>query len=80
VTYVRTLEGIEEGDPAIMETLPSSPLSGEWADDPTPATLQANYGLTDDELDEACDVYEDAFCQASHDAIVETARKMTLDV
>ncbi len=44
-TARRILEGIAEGDPVVMDSLPSSPLSGEWADGLTPASLLAEYGL-----------------------------------
>jgi hypothetical protein len=30
-TYRRTLQGIEDGDPEVMDRLSWSPLSGEWA-------------------------------------------------
>ena len=30
---------------AVLDSLPNSPLSGEWADAPTPASLLADYGL-----------------------------------
>lgn len=33
------LKGIEDGDPMILDQLPSSPLSGEWADESTPASV-----------------------------------------
>ena len=47
--YARLLSGLEDGDPEILDSLPSSPLSGEWADDPTPATVFADLALTGDE-------------------------------
>lgn len=33
-TYARVLQGIEAGDPEILDLLPGEPLSGEWADGP----------------------------------------------
>jgi len=30
-TYARVLQGLEDGDPAIVDTFPANPLSGEWA-------------------------------------------------
>lgn len=36
----KLLEGLEDGDPEVWDFLPETPnLSGEWADDPTPARL-----------------------------------------
>lgn len=58
-TARRLLQGIEEGDPEVMDTLPSSPLSGEWADGLTPSDLLDSFGL-DEEHDAASDVL-DAF-------------------
>ena len=47
----RLLQGIEDGDPEILDALPSAPLSGEWADSPTPSEVLGWYGL--DEQHEA---------------------------
>jgi beta-glucanase (GH16 family) len=75
-TYTRVLRGLEDGDPEILDTFPSSPLSGEWADGPTPQTLQHDFELNDDDVDEACDLYEAAFYQASQDEIERAAGAM----
>lgn len=75
-TYARVLAGIEEGEPMILDTFPSAPLSGEWADDPTPATLLRDLGLEpgDDRVDELCDAYEDGFYSAVSAEIERVAR------
>lgn len=42
-----------------------SPLSGEWADDPTPSGLAATLELTDPDLiQEACNNYESSYFEA----------------
>lgn len=83
-TYRRVLQGIEEGDPAVYDTFPSGALSGEWADDPTPASVLAelagtvdyNSVLTYEEQDEILRHYEDAFDVAVSETIEAEARKM----
>jgi hypothetical protein len=75
-TFSRVLRGIDEGDPAVLDTFPASPLSGEWADDPTPASVLESLELEPDDprADEAIDNYEDAFYEAVHHAIEAAAR------
>ena len=60
----RLLDGIEDGDPEILDALPSSPLSGEWADGLLPRDVLAEYGL--DEQHEAADEVLSAF-EAGYD-------------
>jgi len=78
-TYALVLKGIEEGDPAVLETFPSDPLSGEWADDPTPQTVWADLGMTgdEDEADDVIEAYEEGFYEASADEIERVARDMS---
>lgn len=77
-TYAAVLRGIEEGDPEVMDTLPCSPLSGEWAGDPVPADVLEALEVSDadDAADEYLSAYEDGFAQAAADQIEETARRM----
>lgn len=74
--YEAVLRGLEEGDPAIYDTFPTAPLSGEWADDPTPGDILRVLGV--DEYDEANDellaMYEDGFGVAVADTIEAAAR------
>lgn len=42
------LKGIEDGDPEVMDALPSSPLSGEWADAPSPSDILERVGMSPD--------------------------------
>ncbi len=57
--YQSFLDGDAEIDPPAW-------LSGEWADSPTPATLADDLGIdpASDDLDAACQVYEDAALDA----------------
>lgn len=70
--YMKVLKGIEDGDPAITDSLPHADLSGQWADGMTPQKLYeevevpeaflsieqiAGIGL----LDDLCDAYESGF-------------------
>lgn len=81
------LAGIEDGDPAVLDTLPAADLSGQWADTLTGPQLVADAwieaGITDwrsltGEHDAAftdiCDAYETAFSQAVEDEIARAAR------
>lgn len=75
-TYRAVLQGIEDNDPAILDTFPSAPLSGEWADAPTPATVLDALGVSedDDAAPEYLDAYEQSFYSASADEIERVAR------
>lgn len=75
--YGRVVTGLADGDPAIYDTFPTSGLSGEWADDPTPGDVLRSLGV--DEHDEANDdllrMYEDGFGVAVADEIERLARE-----
>lgn len=79
----RILAGIEDGDPAILDTFPAPDLSGEWADTLTGPELfeGALRAAGDDTLragmtvyGDVCDAYESAFSDAVTDAIETAAR------
>ena len=62
-TCARILGGIEEGDPEILDALPTLAL-GEWADDPTFEQILAEEGLNGLDADAADDLwftYSDAW-------------------
>lgn len=65
----------EEGDPQFYDLIPA-PLSGEWADDPTPDTLADELELSEEhrvsELDQICTDYEMAFSEAFTDEVVRS--------
>lgn len=68
----------EDGDPAIYDYLPREPnLSGEFADDPTPASLWET--ITGEQVDTFADLHSDApglaisaLCDAYEEGVAET--------
>ena len=78
------LRGIEDGDPAVLDTFPFPDLSGQWADTLTGPQLVRDaleYAGEDPDGDEAqdafgdiCDAYEAAFSAAVEDYIGSIAR------
>lgn len=86
-TATRVLQGLEDGDPEILDALPFPDLSGEWAERMTGPELvtQAleSVGLVGGDPshllewdNEICDAYELAFSQAAQDAITEACRSV----
>ena len=84
-TYRAVLRGIEDGDPAMLDTIPSADLSGQWADTLSGPELFkdacAEAGLEDEDaydglFSDVCDAYERAFDDAAVEAIEVTARRM----
>jgi len=77
-TYARVLRGIDDGDPEVLDSLREPNLSGEWADDPTPRTLQDDYAVSDARWesigDDVCDAWECAARDTFWAAIEETGR------
>lgn len=72
------MAGLDDGDPETMDSLPSANLSGEWADDPTVASIYGDHAsasmpefdtLEDWRVTEIGDVWEEAFNRAVHDAV-----------
>jgi hypothetical protein len=88
-THARVLKGLEDGDPAVLDTLPSPDLSGEWADVRSgpqlvaeaaeEAGLEAYSEIVQDAFSEICDAYETAFSEAAQDEIERLARLQTAD-
>lgn len=79
------LRGMDDGDPAVMDGLPSADLSGEWAGTLTGPELVADaaaaaYGATggyphaDDWFADVCDAYESAFADAVAAEMARLAR------
>lgn len=68
--YERTLKGLEDGDPMVLDSFNVPNLSGEYADAPTPQSLAEDYGLDEQRdpdgyiLDEACTEWENAASEA----------------
>jgi len=79
-TYAAVLRGLEDGDPAVLDTFPSSPLSGEWADSPTPASVLEDLGV--DECDDAASDYLDAYESGFYEAVsheIERVARLQLE-
>jgi hypothetical protein len=75
-TYQRVLQGIEEGDPEILDDFPGSPLSGEWAGDPLPNDVLASLDVDPDDaaVDDLLTAYEQGFTDAVAEEIERAAR------
>ena len=80
-TYLAFLKGIDDGDPAILDSVTTPNLSGEWAGDPTPGSLADAYGLTPnndpdgERLMAACYAWEAAASDAFWAEIERVARR-----
>ena len=72
------LDGIEDGDPMILDALPSAPLSGEFADGLLPRDVLGWYGMSedDDAADDVLRAYEDGFSEGVTDEAERSARAM----
>jgi len=81
------LAGIDDGDPAVLDTLPACDLSGHWADTPTEADSHASrytdtappdapgwHHLDAGRRDEAIAAYRDGFDTACPDRVAEHCR------
>ncbi len=87
-TRAVVLRGIEDGDPAVLDTFPAPDLSGQWADsltgpqlvaDALAAGMAGNSGAYDpagEWHDDIYDAYETAYSEAVEDAIGEAARNV----
>lgn len=87
------LRGIEDGDPAVLDTFPFADLSGEWADTLTgpqlvsEAVSEVDLGEDDarkadrlnDWFTDVCDAYENAFSDAVSAEIERAAREVVTD-
>ena len=84
-TYRRTLQGLEDGDPEILDALPYPDLSGQWADEPAGPQVFADIlsdadiyrGPDYEEGESLSDAYDDIFSEtldAYCDAFTEAAR------
>jgi hypothetical protein len=78
-TYRRVLKGIEDCDPEVLDGLPYSDLSGEWADGYTVDMLAKELDVPWDDIDTLADAYEASFFEAVCDELAAFAR-LHLDV
>lgn len=74
----RLLDGVADGDPLVVDLLPSSPLSGEWAGDPSPRDVLESFDLDEDDdlADEVLTAYEAGFSRGVQDEAVKAARAL----
>jgi hypothetical protein len=72
------LRGLDDGDPAVLDSLPASPLSGEWADAPTPADVLDWFDVEEDDdcAEAVLSAYEEAFSRGVEDEAYRSARAM----
>lgn len=74
----RMLQMLDDGDPEAYDSLPSAPLSGEWADGLTcDGVLGEVFGdedFSDDWRDDLLSAFEDAWYAAMEDEAVRTLR------
>lgn len=68
------IAGYENGDPSVMDMAPS-PLSGEWADDPTIGDVlrELDTDEGDDAADDLLSEYEVAFSDGFWDEVISSA-------
>lgn len=71
----RLIHGVEDGDPEILDMLPSADLSGQWADGYSSSNLEADTEACELCLDDVCSAYEDAFQTTATEVAVEAARR-----
>jgi len=78
--YLRVLRGIEDGDPEIMDGLPASPLSVEWAGDSLSRDILEALDVPedDDAANGLLDRYAQYFESAARDAVYFEARRQVL--
>lgn len=77
------LTGYEDGDPAVLDMQPW-PLSGEYADDWTPARLYAEldidpYTIEEWEADAVCEAFETGYATGYWAEVCRAARYQTDD-
>lgn len=72
------LRGLLEGDPMVIDTLPSQPLSGEWAGAATARDILAELGEEDTDPDVQWDIlreYEDGYSDGVQQGAEKEARQ-----
>jgi hypothetical protein len=82
-TARKIIQGYEDGDPEVMDMQPS-PLSGEWADDPTIHDVLRDIGIRanvdamdDDEIDDLLTTYELAYSDGFWAEVIRAANAAT---
>jgi hypothetical protein len=72
------LDGLDAGEPEVIDYLPAPRLGGEWADEPTWSNVLADEGCedSDDGRPELLDAYQYAYSCAAERAVVRSCRAM----
>jgi len=72
------LDGLDAGDPEVLDYLPSPRLGGEWADEPTWSNILEDEGCedSDDGRPELLDAYEYAYSCAVEREVVRACRAL----
>jgi len=70
------VQGIEDGDPEVLDSLPAPDLGGQWADSYTERDLFEELEISPDdpEADDAVMAYLDGFSEAVVDEVESSAR------
>lgn len=70
------LAGIRDGDPEVLDSLPSAPLSGEWADGLLPRDVLGWYGMDEDDpaADDVLTTFETAYADGMIEEVTRAAR------
>ena len=79
-TAQKIIDGYDNGDPEVMDYCPS-PLSGEFADDPTVHDVLKELGVlwSDDRADDLINAYEEAFQSAWWATVIQSCYGMLPD-
>ena len=74
---MRLLRGLLDGDPMILDSLPTNPLSGEWADEPLPRDILSELGVREDDpaADDHLREYEDGYSDGVQQGAEREARR-----
>ena len=70
------VRGIEEGDPIVLDLLPSSPLSGEYADGVLPPDVLHDIDEDHDAASDVLDAFEAGFSRGVEAEAVRSARAL----
>jgi len=75
-TYIRILRMYDDDDPALYDMVREPDLSGEYADDPTPASLAKELGMDEDDerLNDMCTAWAEEAHISFWEDLIRTIR------
>lgn len=76
--YERVCQGLIDGDPEILDSIPYPDLSGEWADAPTPKSVKEDIGATDEEWEVLEDELIDFWLLTASDAAIHEVERVAI--